>query len=141
MNQNNGATMPCCHRSEVGNQENVATVQPESTGKVFAPRVDIVETPDALFLHADLPGAKPENIDLRFEHGELTLCGKVQPRPRSGRQIFSEYDVGDFCRTFQVSDEVDASKIEADYKNGVLTVRLPKHQAVQPKLVPIRVQA
>ena len=119
------------------NGNSVADVAPAS--RTFAPRVDIVETDGALFLYADLPGALPYDIDLNFEHGELTLRGKVKPRETSGRQVFSEYDVGDFQRVFQLHESIDASKIDAEFKNGVLTVRLPKQEAAQPKRLPIRV--
>jgi HSP20 family protein len=110
-------------------------------GTCFTPRVDIVETDADLFLHADMPGASPENIDLRYEQGELILHGKVQPGAPRGRLVFGEFDVGDFYRVFQVHESIDAAKIEAEFKNGVVTVRLPKVEAVKPKQVPIKVRA
>jgi len=110
-------------------------------GPCFTPRVDIVETEGELFLYADMPGALPNDIDLRYEQGELILHGKVQPREPHGRLVFGEYDVGDFYRVFQVHESIDATKIEAEFKNGVLAVRLPKQEALKPKQVPIKVQA
>jgi HSP20 family molecular chaperone IbpA len=123
----------CCTGSSV------AEVPP--TEKTFKPRVDIVETDAELLLYADLPGALPYDIDLNFEQGELTLRAKVKPRSTKDRDVFSEYEVGDFYRAFQVSELIDSSKIDAEFKNGVLTVHLPKQQAAQPQRVPIRVQA
>jgi len=110
-------------------------------GTCFTPRVDIVETEADLFLYADMPGALPNDIDLRYEQGELILHGKVRPREAHGRLVFGEYDVGDFYRVFQVHETIDATKITADYKNGVLAVRLPKQEALKPKQVPIKVHA
>lgn len=112
----------------------------ESTrnGNFFTPRVDIVESETELLLFADMPGVRPDDIDLRYEQGELILRGKVAPRETKGTQIFAEYDVGDFYRVFQVHESIDASKIDAECKNGVLTVHLPKTEAVKPKQVPIR---
>jgi HSP20 family protein len=110
-------------------------------GQFFTPRVDIVETDKELFIYADMPGALPHDIDLRYEQGELTLRGKVKPREPRGTLIFGEYDVGDFYRVFQVHESIDAAKIAAEFKNGVLVVHLPKQQALQPKQVPIKVQA
>jgi len=107
----------------------------------FTPRVDIVETENELLLFADLPGVLPDNVDLRYEQGELILRGKVQPTRAGGHLLFGEYEVGDFYRVFQVHETIDASKIGAEFKNGVLTVHLPKQDAVKPKQVPIRVQA
>jgi HSP20 family protein len=110
-------------------------------GTCFTPRVDIVETEADLFLYADMPGALPNDIDLRYENGELVLHGKVPPRQPKGRLVFGEYDTGDFYRVFQVHETIDASKIAAEYKNGVLAVRLPKQEALKPKQVPIKVHA
>lgn len=111
------------------------------TGSFVAPRVDIVETDKELLIYADMPGALPHDIDLRYENGELTLRGKVQPSERPGNLIFAEYDVGDFYRAFQVHETIDAGKIDAEFKNGVLTVHLPKHEAVKPKQVALKVHA
>ena len=106
----------------------------------FTPRVDILETEGELLLYADMPGALPHDIDLRYENRELSLRGKVQQAETRGHAVFSEYDVGDFHRVFQVEETIDASKIDAEFKNGVLIVHLPKKEAVKPKQVPIKVQ-
>jgi HSP20 family protein len=110
-------------------------------GNYYTPRVDIVETETELLVFADMPGVRPENVDLRYENGELILRGKVQRDPVKGNLVFGEYDVGDFYRVFQVHETIDASKIDAEIKNGVLTVHLPKQEAAKPKHVSIRVQA
>jgi len=106
----------------------------------FTPRVDIVESEKELLIYADMPGAVPDDIDLRFENGELSLRGKVQSSPQQGNLIFGEYDVGDFYRAFQVHETIDSAKIEAEFKNGVLIVHLPKQEAARPKQVAIQVQ-
>jgi len=110
-------------------------------GTCFTPRVDIFETDADLFLFADMPGALPHEIDLRYDQGELILHGKVPPQQRDGRAVFGEYDVGDFYRVFQVHESIDSSKIDAEFKNGVLKVRLPKQEAARPKQVPIKINA
>lgn len=110
-------------------------------GQFFTPRVDIVETESELLLYADMPGVNPYDIDLHYERGELVLRGKVQPRETKGHLIFNEFETGDFYRVFQVQETIDASKIAAEFKNGVLTVHLPKQESVKPKQVPIRVNA
>ncbi|HZZ82709.1 MAG TPA: Hsp20/alpha crystallin family protein [Gemmataceae bacterium] len=125
----------------VKNSSNNPVAEATRDGACFTPRVDIFETDAELFLFADMPGALPHEIDLRYEQGELILHGKVQPSKREGRLVFGEYDVGDFYRVFEVHESIDASKIEAEFKNGVLKVRLPKQEAVRPKQVPIKVQA
>jgi HSP20 family molecular chaperone IbpA len=104
----------------------------------FSPRVDIIETDTELLLYADMPGVRSEDIDLRYENGELILRGKTPPVGARGTLIFGEYDSGDFYRVFHVHETIDASKIDAEFKNGVLTVHLPKQETVQPKQVSIR---
>jgi len=104
----------------------------------FSPRVDIIETDKELLLFADMPGVRSESIDLRYENGELILRGKTESPGVGGTLVFGEYDVGDFYRVFHVHETIDASKIDAEYKNGVLTVHLPKQETVQPKQVSIR---
>ncbi len=114
------------------------TVESTRNGKTYVPRVDIFESDHELLLYADVPGVAPGSIDLRYERGELTLHGKVNPRPRTGQMILGEYDSGDFYRVFQVHEAIDASKIEAEHKNGVLTVHLPKQESVKPKQIAVK---
>lgn len=113
---------------------------PETThgGPHFVPRVDIIETDKQLIVYADLPGVAPQDVDLRYERGELVLHARVKPHTRTGTRLLEEYDVGDFYRAFQVHESIDASKIEAECKNGVLTVHLPKEEAAQPKKVMVK---
>jgi len=109
------------------------------TGNVYSPNVDIIEQPDELVLVADLPGVKRESIDIDFEDGVLTLQGKVEPR-HDGQHKFLlfEYGVGDFYRTFRVSEQVDPSRIQAEYADGVLTIHLPKAEAAKPRKIEVR---
>lgn len=104
----------------------------------FTPRVDILETEDALELFADMPGVKPQDVDIRFENGELTLHGKCAPRHNVVNYLHGEYGVGDFYRTFSVAQDVDTDKITAEIKGGVLKVTLPKSEAVKPKRITVK---
>jgi len=118
-----------------------SNVETTRNSTYFTPRVDIVETDTELLLYADMPGVRPDSIDLRYENGELILRGSVE-RPEVKRNlVFGEFEVGDFYRVFQVHETIDATKIDAEFKNGVLTVHLPKQEAVKPKQVAIRTQA
>ena len=102
------------------------------------PRVDVLETEDEFLLLADLPGVKPEEVDIRFEKGELTLHGR-RPAAHVGKDAaMREYEATSYQRTFAVADTVAADKISAELKNGVLTVRLPKVEAVKPKKITVR---
>jgi HSP20 family protein len=114
--------------------------RPEATrgGYYYTPRVDIYETDDELVFLCDLPGVRPEDIDLRFERGELTLHGRVRPRQEGVRYLLNEYGVGDFYRSFTVHEELDANQITADFKHGVLTVHLPKREEAKPRKIAIK---
>ncbi len=96
------------------------------------------ETDAELQLLADMPGVRPDQIDLRFERGELILRGKVDLTPEREQPVLEEYERGDFYRVFQIHETIGARKIEAEYNNGVVTVHLPKQEAVKPKQVRIR---
>ncbi len=112
----------------------------ESTrgGTYFTPRVDIYENDHELTLYADVPGVRPEDVDLRYERGQLFLHGKVQPRNTQANFLWSEYEDGDFYRVFEIHESIDASRITAECKSGVLTVHLPKVEAVKPKQITVR---
>ena len=114
---------------------------PESTrGIFFTPRVDIYETENELTLYADVPGVAPGDVDLRYENGELILHGRVTPRHRDEDFVLQEYEEGDFYRAFSIHESIDASRIEAECKNGVLTVHLPKVEQARPKQISVRGQ-
>jgi HSP20 family protein len=117
-----------------------AEARPEATrgGVFFTPRTDIVETDAELTLFAELPGVRPEDVDLRYEKGELLLHGKVQPHPERQTALLQEYEEGDFYRAFTIHESIDASRISAECKNGVLTVHLPKVEAVRPRQIKVR---
>ncbi len=102
----------------------------------YTPRVDILETDDALVLYADLPGVRPEDLDVQYENGELTLRARCAARP-ADQFLVQEYGVGEFYRAFTITEHLDADKISAELKNGVLTVRLPKAEAVKPKKIQV----
>lgn len=114
---------------------------PESTrGVTFSPRVDIFENDQELTLQADLPGVRSQDVDLRYENGELILQAKAQSRHRDQEFVLQEYEEGDFYRVFRIHESIDGSRIEAECKNGVLTVHLPKVDAVKPKQISVKAQ-
>jgi HSP20 family protein len=105
----------------------------------FTPRVDIVENEKELTLYAEVPGVRAEDVDLHYEKGELVLHGKVRPRhPNRRGLLLHEYEEGDFYRVFAIHESIDAGRIEAECKNGVLTVHLPKVEAARPRQINVR---
>jgi len=102
------------------------------------PRVDVLETENEFILLADLPGVKPEDVDIRFEKGELALHGRRPSTHTEKQAAHREYETTNYHRSFAVAESVAADKISADLKNGILTVRLPKVESVKPKRISVR---
>jgi HSP20 family protein len=122
-------------------QENpLAESEPTRSGPCYRPRVDILERGEDLLVLADMPGVEPEGIDIDFEDGVLTIQGVAKSRQAEGvRYLRRDYPVGDYYRTFRVSEKIDASKITADYQAGVLTLCLPKTEALKPRKIDVAV--
>ena len=105
---------------------------------VFTPPIDIFETADGLVLQADLPGVSVESLELQVQDNKRTLVGRVLPTvPENAKLIHQEYEVGDFLRSFILSDEVDHEQIAAKLNNGVLEVILPKAQKTEPRRIQV----
>ncbi|MHC5008324.1 MAG: Hsp20/alpha crystallin family protein [Planctomycetota bacterium] len=111
--------------------------RPRSTWS-YRPHVDIFDTPEALQLIADLPGADPQRIDVVLESGILTLAAVVPPRPVDGAQsVMCEYGVGNYHRRFEIDDSIDAEAVTAEYRDGCLTVHLPKTRQARRRRIPV----
>ena len=121
-----------------GRNEAAASAESTRAGRFFTPEVDICETDRELVLYADLPGVRPEDVDLRYENVELRLHGKVAPRRSGGPLLVNEYGTGDFYRVFSIHESIDSGKISAECKNGVLVVHLPKMEELQPRWISVR---
>ena len=118
--------------------ENTAATERIRNVKTFLPRVDIYETKDALFLIADMPGVDEQTVDVELEKNILTISGRVENgRVQDYSLVFSEYEVGDYERSFTLSDEIDKEKIKATVRQGVLRLELPKAEKVKPKKIAI----
>jgi HSP20 family protein len=108
----------------------------------WSPAVDILETEDNLTLKADIPDVNLEDIDVRVENQTLTLRGQRKWEQEENVKGYHriERSYGEFVRSFQVPSTVDTERVEASYKNGVLTISLPKKEAAKPRQVKISVQ-
>jgi HSP20 family molecular chaperone IbpA len=96
-------------------------------GTFFSPHTDIHETEHAVIVSMEMPGVDKASIDLRLDKGVLTVKGTVDSAKYASLQpIYSEYNIGNFVRTFTVSPKIDAAAISATVVDGVLTVELPK---------------
>jgi len=111
--------------------------KPRTSGRMYTPRVDVVETEDALIMYADLPGVRQEDVSLTCKGDELVLHAACEPRHAGKRPIYAEYGVGDYHRVFRITEQVETGGIEASLKDGVLTVRVPKAEAVRPRRIAV----
>jgi HSP20 family protein len=107
----------------------------------WAPAVDIYETENELVVKADLPDVNEKDIDVRVENNTLTVRGERKFQEKSEKDNFLrvERTYGAFSRSFSLPNTVNNEAIQADYKNGVLTVTLPKRAESKPKQVKVNV--
>src|SRR4051794_842640 len=98
MGEHLGGYMEMADITNTPTKDRSDVTRPEATrgGVYFTPRVDIVETERELTLYAELPGVRPEDVDLRYEKGELFLHGRVRPRQGQRQLLLQEYEDGDF---------------------------------------------
>jgi len=107
--------------------------------RYLAPPVDIYETSEGLTVVADLPGVDKSDVSIRVENGILTIEGRPS-HETTGTTILAEFGLLKYFRQFEITDEVDQDKIQAEFKNGVLTVRLPRAEKAKPRQIEVKVK-
>ena len=114
-----------------------------AAARPWTPAVDILETADDLIVKADLPGVDLKDVDIRIENGTLSIKGdrKFEEKKENSGYHRIERSYGAFVRYFSLPDTVDAEKVNAAYKEGVLTVTLPKKELAKPRQVRVEVRA
>jgi HSP20 family protein len=100
--------------------------------------VDAYATDDALVLLASVPGLKPDELSVTYEDGTLTIQGALKPATDEKNYLLRERVTGRFERTLKINTPIDSDKIEATFENGVLTLKLPKAEAVKPRQIAIK---
>ena len=109
-------------------------------GLAWTPAVDIKENDQDLQVEVELPGLKPEDVEITAENGTLTVRGEKKSERKEGNEDrfhVVERTYGSFLRSFQLPQGVDESKIEADFENGVLSVKIPRAALPQPRRIQI----
>ena len=114
----------------------------EANLTTWAPAVDIYETEHELVVKADIPEIKPEELDIRVENNILTIRGerKFEKKVSENNYLRVERSYGSFSRSFSLANTVNAEAIKADYKNGVLTLSIPKREEAKPKQIKVNVE-
>ena len=108
----------------------------------WAPSVDIEETEDKYVIKADLPGVDKKDIDVKLENGVLSIRGEKQVEKETGkdtRHHRRERFYGTFARSFTLPDAVDADAVDASYRDGVLSLHIPKKEEAKPRAIDIKV--
>jgi HSP20 family molecular chaperone IbpA len=124
---------------ELQKTESVTAAEKIRNVKTFVPRVDIYETKESIFLIADMPGVDEKTVEIELEKNILTITGWTQDgKMKDHSLLFSEYEPGDYERSFTLSDEIDREKINATVKQGVLSLELPKTEKIKPKKIAIK---
>lgn len=112
-------------------------------GATWTPAVDVVETENELVLKADLPGIDPKDVEINVENDTLSLRGERKyekdVKEKDYRRLERAY--GSFVRSFTLPGTVDSEKIAAEYKNGVLEIKLPKRAEAKPKQIKVAVKS
>jgi HSP20 family molecular chaperone IbpA len=108
-------------------------------GLVFTPTVDIFETEKEITLLADMPGVKAGDLNIDLDENVLTLDGDVEsPEGANEVDLIREYRTGKYRRQFTLSQVIDQSKIDAELRDGVLRLRLPKIEAATPRKIAVK---
>lgn len=122
-------------------QDSLSRLFSEPASRPWSPAVDIFETDNDLVLKADLPDVEPKNVAIQLENGTLTLKGERKFEQNQNGKGFHriERSYGSFTRAFSLPDTVDGEKVKADYKNGVLTITLPKKEVAKPRTINVEI--
>ena len=99
--------------------------------------IDVYTTPSEIVLSANVPGLKPEDVNITLEGDTLSISGEMKAPMENVDYIFQERPYGKFRRTLTINVPVDTDKVEASFDNGVLTINLPKAEAARPKTIKV----
>ena len=106
--------------------------------RAFVPSADIYESENTLTVVLEMPGVSKENVDVNVEDGVLTVEGRIEFYKYERLQpVYSEYNVGPYRRSFQISNQIDHSKIAAQMRDGIMTLELPKVETAKPRRIQV----
>ena len=106
--------------------------------RVFVPATDIFETDEALTVSLEMPGVDKDKVDVRVEKDVLKIEGWIDFTRYEGLQpVYTEYNIGNFARSFQLSSKIDQDRISAELRDGVMTLVLPKSERAKPRKISV----
>ena len=104
----------------------------------YLPATDIFETDQALTVIMEMPGVRKENVEINVENDVITVEGRIDFSKYDGiRPVYTEYNVGNYVRSFQLSSKIEQGAISAELKDGVMTLVLPKAERAKPRKIAI----
>lgn len=107
--------------------------------RIFMPTADIYEDRDTLTVILEMPGVEKDNVQVRVEDGILGVEGRIDLSKYQGlTPLYSEYNIGHYARNFRLSGKIDQSKIEAEIRDGVLLLTLPKAEESKPRTIRVK---
>jgi HSP20 family protein len=106
--------------------------------RTYLPVTDIFETEQALTVVMEMPGVDKQNVEVTVENDVLSVIGRVDFGKYEGLQpVYTEYNVGNYARSFQLSSKIDQGKISGDLNDGVMTLVLPKAEEAKPRKIKV----
>jgi HSP20 family protein len=107
--------------------------------RVFLPTADIYEDEDELTVILEMPGVDKGNVEIRVEEGVLNVGGRLDFSKYQGLQpLYTEYNIGNYSRSFSLSNKIDQNRLAADLKDGVLSLKLPKMEEAKPRTIQVK---
>jgi HSP20 family protein len=139
-NQSAGGTAMASQQELQVQQKREVEKKQESTipSRAFLPITDIFESDQALTVILEMPGVDKENVDVSVENDVLTIEGRIDYSKYEGLQpVYTEYNIGHYVRTFQISSKIEQGQISAELKDGVMTLVLPKAEKAKPRKIKV----
>ncbi len=109
----------------------------EQTGRRYFP-LDVYETQDAITLRAALPGVQPNEVDISVEGNTITIRGETKAPAEEGTYLLQEHRYGPFSRSVEIEVPIQADKAEASFKDGILTLMIPKAEEAKPRVIKVK---
>ncbi|MGB5278725.1 MAG: Hsp20/alpha crystallin family protein [Gammaproteobacteria bacterium] len=124
---------------EVATRESNAVQQAKEQERTIRPAVDIFEDDTGITVHADMPGVSKDRLNIQIDSDSLSIMGDINiPMPENMDAVYADVRSNRYQRSFSLSRELDGDNIEASLKDGVLTLRIPKHEEHKPRKIEVR---
>jgi len=128
-------------RQEVAKQGSKETQEAKGSERVIRPPVDIFEDATGITLQADMPGVPKDRLNVRMDRDTLSIGGDVNITMQEGMDaLYADVRATRYQRSFSLSRELNMDKVEASLKDGVVTLRIPKREELQPRKIEVRTE-